>query len=268
MDRITCKNKIPLWEGKPEGYSDGEKRSYLVPYLIEGSKGCVIVCPGGAYEHLAPHEGEEIARELNKKGVSAYVLYYRIKPSKYPNQLYDVLRAIRYVRYMSKKDEYKYYSGDKIAVMGFSAGGHLCVMASEHFDNGREDGDEIDKISSRPDAAILCYPVVTMLDYTHHGSRTNLLGKDYNEELSRKLSGELSVRADMPPVFAWHTADDASVHVMNIIMLCEALSKNNIPFELHIFPNGRHGLGLAKDTTSGVDVWFDLMIKFLNNFGW
>lgn len=239
---------IKLWEqGAP--YYDatfGQPEPTLTPYIAEKNekRGCVIVFPGGGYAMRADHEGEPIARLINSIGVHAFVLNYRVAPYKHPVELEDALRAIRWVRYHA--EEYN-IDPDKIGVLGFSAGGHLAVSASEHFDYGREDGDDIDKISSRPNAAIYCYAVCTLeKPYTHEGSRVNLLGADASEELVRQMSGPCSVREDMPPVFIWHTFEDTAVPVQNSLMMAAALREKNIPVEMHIYPHGPHGLGLAE----------------------
>ena len=242
------KEFIKLWDNGTPYYDPalGQPETTLTPYIAEspnGTRGCVIVFPGGGYTKHADHEGEPIAKMINEIGTHAFVLNYRVAPYRHPAELEDALRAVRWVRYHAS--EYG-IDPNKIAVLGFSAGGHLAVSASEHFDYGREDGDEIDKVSSRPDGAIYCYPVTTLEPpYAHEGSRINLLGKDAPEELVKRMSGPLSVREDMPPVFMWHTFVDTCVPVQNSLMMATALREKGIPVELHIFPDGHHGLGLA-----------------------
>ena len=239
---------VKLWENGTPGYdpSLGQPEPYLTPFLCDkadGVRGCVIVIPGGAYRLCAPHEGEPVARVINEAGIHAFVLNYRVAPYKHPAELSDALRAIRLVRHRAAEFG---IAPDKIAVLGFSAGGHLAVSASEHFDYGRDDGDEIDRESSRPDGAIFCYPVASLFPpYTHLESRSNLLGEAPDEQLVTSLSGPEAVRDDMPPVFMWHTFEDKSVRVENSLMMASALRQKNIPTELHVFPDGRHGLGLA-----------------------
>ena len=177
---------IRLW---PEGQVPYFKKEYgqdeptLTPYLLNDGKksGAVIVCPGGAYRVRADYEGGPVAEEINKYGVNAFVLNYRLFPYKYPAITEDVLRAIRYVRYHA---DVLGIDPEKIAVLGFSAGGHLATSAMCMFDYGREDGDEIDRISSRPDGVILCYGVISLQKYTHQGSRQVLIGGlEYEAEL-------------------------------------------------------------------------------------
>ncbi len=239
---------IKLWEHGAPYYDEaiGQPEPTLTPYPagVKEKRGCVIVFPGGGYANRSEHEGDPIARMLNGIGVNAFVLNYRVAPYKHPVELEDALRAIRWVRYHA--DEYN-IDPNKIGVLGFSAGGHLAVSASEHFDYGRPGGDEIDAVSSRPDASIYCYAVCTLeRPYTHEGTRINLLGKDASEELVRQMSGPRSVRDDMPPTFIWHTFEDAAVPVQNSLLMAMALREKKIPVEMHIYPHGHHGLGLAE----------------------
>ena len=241
---------IKLWENGTPYYNAeyGQPETTITPYPAERNgnekRGCVIVFPGGGYAKRAPHEGEPIALMLNEIGVHAFVLNYRIAPYKHPAELEDALRAVRWVRYHA--EEYG-IDPDKIGVLGFSAGGHLAVSASTHFDYGRPGGDEIDAMSSKPNAAIYCYAVCTLEPpYAHNGTRINLLGENASPELVREMSGPYSVREDMPPVFIWHTFEDGAVPVQNSLMMATALREKNVPVEMHIFPHGYHGLGLAK----------------------
>lgn len=258
-----------LWENGTPYYDAalGQPEPTLTPYLCENDgkkRGCVIVFPGGGYGGRAPHEGEPISRMINEAGVHSFVLNYRVAPYRHPAELGDALRAVRFVRYHA--DEFG-IDPNKIGVLGFSAGGHLAVTASELYDYGRDDGDEIDKVSSRPDAGIFCYPVVSFKKYRHCGTRTNLLGeKEFDEELQTLLSGELSVPDDMPPVFIWHTMEDQAVHIRNSLDLCAALKEKNIPCEMHIFPYGVHGLGLAQSNPD-VAQWAGLLQNWLLMYG-
>lgn len=259
---------IKLWKNTP--YYDpafGQEETTITPYLVKDGnkdKGLIIVCPGGGYSMRAFYEGEPVAKMLNEAGISAVVLNYRVAPYKHPAMLTDANRAVKYVRYHA--DEWE-IDPEKIGILGFSAGGHLAVSACEHYDYGVEDGDEIDRMSSRPNAGIFCYPVATFIpEYTHKGTLHNLLGKEPDPDLQKKLSGENSVPDDCPPIFMWHTAEDSGVSVNNSLELGKALRAKHIPFELHVFPYGCHGLGLAtegQNCNPHVAQWASLLVNWL-----
>lgn len=238
-----------LWpEGAPGalGKSD-EDCPAITPYLVEGTgNAAVLICPGGGYRLRADHEGGPVAEWLNTLGISAFVLRYRVAPYQYPSALQDAQRALRTIRFHA--EEYGIDPG-RLGILGFSAGGHLASTASGLFDRGNPvAGDLLDRQSCRPDFTILCYPVVSMIDgVAHEGSKANLLGGQPSEELVRKLSGELQVTPDSPPAFLWHTADDGSVPVENSLLLAAALRRQGVPFDLHVYAHGRHGLGLASE---------------------
>lgn len=243
---------ISLWAPSEIPYMLEEGQASLpqcIPYLCQsttaGPTSAIIVLPGGGYGHLADHEGEPIAKWLNRIGISAFVLKYRISPYQHPVPLTDVQRTIRYIR--AHADEYG-VDPQRIGVLGFSAGGHLASTAGTHYDLGNDQAvDPIERLSSRPDLMVLCYPVISFAEYGHLGSARNLLGQDPPEKLLRLLSNELQVTTDTPPAFIWHTSDDAAVPVENSLLFASALSKQGVPFELHSYESGRHGLGLAED---------------------
>lgn len=205
----------------------------------------MVICPGGGYGGLAPHEGHDYALWLNQHGVSAFVLKYRLGSAGYrhPRMLEDAARAVRLVRAQAAQ-----WSIDKkrVGIMGSSAGGHLASTLLTHFDAGQPDAaDPIERESSRPDLGILCYPVITMGRFTHAGSKRNLLGENPAPELVELLSNELQVTAQTPPTFLWHTVEDGGVPVENSLEFAAACRKAGVPFALHLFERGRHGLGLA-----------------------
>jgi acetyl esterase/lipase len=253
-----------LWpEGAPHanGASD-EDCPALTPFLIEGNnKAAVIVCPGGGYGMRASgHEGDDVAKWLNTLGINAFVLRYRVAPYSYPCALLDAQRAIRYVRSHASSMG---INAAKVGILGFSAGGHLAASASTHYDHGNPKAiDPIEQESSRPDLLVLCYPVITMNPpYTHEGSRLNLLGSEPSTELIELMSNELQVTADSPPTFLWHTSNDP-VFVENSLLYAAALSRHKVPFDLHVYEKGRHGLGLAEDDEH-VGTWTDLCSVWL-----
>ncbi|KIL39177.1 esterase [Gordoniibacillus kamchatkensis] len=216
------------------------------PAAGEGQKAAVIVCPGGGYGRRAPHEGAPIAEWLNTLGISAAVLRYRVAPYRQPAPQLDALRAVRYVRHRAAAWG---VDPERIGILGFSAGGHLASSVSYLADDGDPAAaDPVERMSSRVQASILCYPVISMSsEFTHTGSRDNLLGDSPEAGVGERYSGEKMVHERTPPTFMWHTADDAVVPVENVLELATALRRHGIPHELHVFESGRHGLGLAED---------------------
>lgn len=242
MELLLWPNGAPLAQGTTD-----EDRPALTPYLLEGSgHPVVIVCPGGGYVMRADHEGEPIAQWLNSIGISAFVLRYRVAPYAYPCALLDLQRAIRTVRHDAERFG---IDPERIGVLGFSAGGHLVSTAGTRFDEGQPDAeDEIERQSSRPDLLMLCYPVISMRDpITHDGSRMYLLGADPDPEQLHRLSNDEQVTEHTPPTFLWHTSDDEAVPVENSLRFATALRSRGVPFDLHVYAHGRHGLGLAND---------------------
>lgn len=237
----------------------------LIPYLVEGNSSAIIICPGGGYGHLADHEGEPVAKWLNEHGISAFVLKYRIAPHHEPAPQIDGRQAVRYVRAHAKENG---IDPQKIGILGFSAGGHLAAMTGTVFDSGISESDYIEgQVSSRPDLMVLCYPVITMKELGHAGSRENLLGDSPDEQLISQYSAETRVQMDTPPAFIWHTANDSAVSVENSLQFAQSLSRFDISYELHVFPEGKHGLGLATELPD-VGVWTNLCMSWLKKQGW
>jgi acetyl esterase/lipase len=242
----------PLWpEGAPgaQGKEPGDVPTIEVfpaPAPAGGGKtAAIVVCPGGGYGGLAAHEAEPIARWLNSLGVTGVVLRYRLGPKyHHPVELHDAQRALRTVRFHAA--EWK-VDPAHVGILGFSAGGHLAATASTQFDAGDPGAkDPIDRQTSRPDVSVLVYPVITFTDpYTHKGSRTNLLGPNPPQQLIDEMSAEKRVTKETPPTFIFHTADDEAVPVENAILYATALRRHGVPFELHVYEHGRHGVGLA-----------------------
>lgn len=261
---------IKLWEGvapgtpatKPEDepvllMSQPDDKSARVPTAI-------IVLPGGGYGGLAmDHEGQQIAEWLNSLGITAFILKYRMHGTghMHPVPMMDGQRAIRLVRTRAKE-----WGIDpaRIGVLGFSAGGHLTSTLATHFDSGKvEVTDGIDRASSRPDFAVLCYPVIsTTAEYAHKGSVKNLLGEHPDPALLKSLSNETQVTPQTPPIFIFQTSEDKGVPAENCIAFYLACHKAGVPVEMHIFQNGRHGVGLAKDI-AGTRQWPELCREWL-----
>ncbi len=250
-----------LWpNGAPGALGDGpDDKPTLTIWLPEREKttgAAVVVCPGGGYGHLAAdHEGKQIADWLNSFGVAAFVLEYRHRGRGYghPAPLADAQRAVRTVR---ARAEAFGVVPKRIGILGFSAGGHLASTAATHFDAGDPEAeDPIERVSCRPDFAVLCYAVIALGEpYTHAGSQRNLLGPDAPEELVRSLSSEKQVSPQTPPTFLWHTDEDRGVPPENSVQFYLACRRHGVPAELHVFRTGRHGLGLAADVP-GTRAW-------------
>ena len=259
---------VKIWGNEIPGFVPeyGQNEPAVEPYLVESAAptAAVVVCPGGGYRGKAQHEGKDIAEWLNTIGVSAFVLDYRVSPYRHPVPLADARRAVQFVR--SHAEEYN-VDPNRIGLMGFSAGGHLAASAGVYsLDANPNADDPVEQVSSRPDCLILCYPVISMEKHHHQGSRSNLLGPDPDPELVNQMSLENHVHENMPPTFLWHTAEDKSVPVVNSLMFAEGLSKANVDFALHVFPRGRHGLGLAEELPETA-VWSELLASWLEQIG-
>ena len=207
----------------------------------------MVICPGGGYGFLATeHEGKEVADWLNSLGVAGVVLKYRLAPKyKHPAPLDDARRAIRMVRWKSKEWG---LDPDRVGVMGFSAGGHLASTLASHFREAHPlPGDAINGFTERPDVLILVYPVVSFdAEFSHKGSIRNLLGPEATKQQLTELSNETQVSEKTPPTFLAHTLADDGVPMENSLAFAMALRKHKVPFELHVFEKGQHGLGLGK----------------------
>jgi len=243
--------KVLLWPGGAPGAlgdADTDKPSITIymPPNTTGPMTAVVIAPGGGYTGLSTNlEGRAPANFFNAMGIAAFVLQYRLGPRyHHPIELGDIARAVRTVR--SRSAEW-HLAPDRIGVMGFSAGGHLASTISTRFDAGNATAaDPIDRASSRPDFAILGYPVITFTEaWTHQGSKTALLGTTPDAALVASLSNETQVAANTPPTFLFHTNADRSVPAENSVQYYLALRKAGVPAELHIFRNGGHGVGLA-----------------------
>lgn len=243
-------NQRPLWEnGIPDEYAGTDSFvPTITPYPLEsGNKNAaIIVFPGGGYGTRADHEREPIALWLNEIGLSSFVLDYRVAPNRHPIPLADAQRAIRWVRAHAAD-----FNVDpaRIGILGFSAGGHLAATASTFFDGGVPVAtDPVERQSSRPDASILCYAVISFVDPCGPEICVkNLLGPDPEPAQRKELSTEHQVGSMTPQTFIWHTAEDQMVPVKNSLLYAEALASKGIPFSLHVYPRGAHGIGLGLD---------------------
>jgi acetyl esterase/lipase len=263
---------IPLWAGGAPGAQGGADAdtpaiTVYLPRTMTAGTPAMIVCPGGGYAGLASnHEGRQVANFLNSLGMAAFVLRYRLGPKyHHPIQLGDAQRAIRTVR--AKAAEWR-LDPSRIGIMGFSAGGHLAMTASTLFDSGKADAaDAIDRAGSRPDFAVLGYPVISMTaPWTHQGSRRNLLGESPDAELASRLSGEKAVTKDTPPTFIFQTNQDTAVPAENSVHYYLALRQAGVPAEMHVFERGTHGVGLANNDPA-LSAWSSLLANWLRGRG-
>ena len=251
--RAQMQTAMPLWPGGAPGALGTSSNDIptLTPYLPDPASAtgaALVICPGGGYEHLAPHEGNDYALWLNQHGVTAFVLQYRLGSSGYhhPAMLQDAARAVRLVRFHAADWN---LDAKRIGIIGSSAGGHLASTLLTHFDLGQTNAaDPVDLVSCRPDLGVLCYAVITMGEFTHHGTRDNLLGTNASPELIRELSNELHVTPQTPPCFLLHTDEDKAVPVENSLAFAAALRRAGVSFELHIYQSGPHGIGLGSAT--------------------
>jgi acetyl esterase/lipase len=277
---------LPLWEGDPPNYrASGETMrsdttnivrlslvqhpdiAVFLPSKRNATGEAVLICPGGGYLVLAyDWEGSDIARWFSSRGIAAAVLKYRLPGSKsniipHKTPLMDAQRAFRLVRYHAGSWN---IDPGRIGIMGFSAGGHLASTLSTHFDEGDPDSaDPVERTSCRPDFSILVYPVISFTaDFRHSGSRKALLGEDPDPELVRYYSNELQVTQDTPPAILIHSGDDTGVPVQNSITYYQALLRNGVEAEMHIYPYGKHGYSLAigKGYLSG---WPDRVLEWI-----
>jgi len=284
---ISAQNQvIPLWEGEPPYYVQSDEEEHhevtkitrisgvqdpeikvFLPNASRATGEAVLICPGGGYRILAwDWEGENVARMFNSHGIAAVVLKYRLpsqvsqtEPTKVP--LCDAQRAMRMVRHYAKDWG---ISQDKIGVMGFSAGGHLASTLSTHYDKGDlSNADPIERQHCRPDFSILMYGVITMdEETTHAGSRRSLLGDNPSDELVEYYSSEKQVDEQTPPAILIHSTDDRGVPVENSLGYYMALKEHEVKAEMHIYPYGGHGFGLADDR-GHLGTWPDRVVDWI-----
>lgn len=235
---------LPAWERKTE------LTLYMrTPIEGDGKKSpCVLVLPGGGYGFTSDREAEPIALAFLGRGINAAVLRYAVAPARYPTQL---LQACAALSLLAAHGEDWAIDTSRLFVMGFSAGGHLAAnLGTAWHEPWVREALGLPGAMPRPRGMLLCYPVITSGPYTHKGSMENLLGPDPDPALVALASLENQVSSHTPEAFLWHTSDDGAVPCENSLFMATALRKENIPFELHIYPSGVHGLSLCNETTA------------------
>ena len=257
----------PLWINGAPGALGNEPADVptLTPYFAKNPTGAaMVVCPGGGYHAVVDHEKGQVAEWLNEIGIHAFVLEYRVAPRyKHPAMLHDVARAVRTVR--ARAAEWK-VDPNRIGVIGFSAGGHLASTISVHYDAGNgAAADPIDRVSSRPDLAVLVYPVITYQSINDKPPIcTSILGPDPATELFNLLSTEQHVTANTPPTFLFHRQADPVVPVQHPLMYAMALAKWGVLFEMHVYEGGKHGTVWEKNDPIAGD-WPERLRIWLRN---
>jgi acetyl esterase/lipase len=275
--------KVQVDYRKAGAFQDGYQ-PLLHTYILDKSEAitlaqkrpAVIICPGGGYHFKSDREAEPVAMRFLAAGIHAFVLQYSVAPSRYPSAVLELAAAVQLVR--DNAESWGIYP-DKIFIAGFSAGGHLCATLGTLWDEPvfeqAFDHKKGKEKNWRPDGMILCYPVITFGEYGHKGSRDNLLGPDASEELAGKLSLETRVGIGTVPAFLWHTHEDGAVPVENSLQFAMAMRKAKVPFELHIYEKGGHGLSLCDETTAQNEghllpddaSWIQLAIRWVKRDG-
>lgn len=264
---------IFLWpDGAPGATGDTEAdkpRLYVFVPQTKSTTAAVLVIPGGGYQHNAiGHEGFQFARWLNAQGVAAFVLNYRVAPYRYPVEIQDGMRAMRYVR--THAAEYG-IDPNRIGVWGSSAGGHLASTLGVHGNDAAplpEKTDAVDQADARPDFMILAYPVIEMEGANAHtGSKKNLLGEPPDPRLEKKFSNQFQVNAQTPMTFLFATTGDATVPVENSLDFYRALERAHVPVELHIYDYANHGCGLCGEIPE-LATWPTLLHNWLIHENW
>ncbi len=236
---------IVLWPGGASGALGTAAKDIptLTPYVpAKASGSAMLLIPGGSYSGIYEGQAEPFARWLNEQGITAFVLRYRLGSAgyRYPAQLQDAVESMRQIR--TNAAHWK-IDPARIGVMGFSAGGHLVSTLINRPEDGEIEG-RTPGVSPRPDLAILCYPVISMITKPHATSRKMLIGDKPSDSLVRQTSSELQVRPGLPACFLWHTSEDKLVPVEHAQLYAAALHQNGIPHELHLYQHGDHGTGL------------------------
>lgn len=252
--------KYSLWDNPPGMCEEIPMVTVYIP-KVKQSNGAMVIFPGGGYGGRSSWEGDGYARFFADKGITAFVCDYRVKPHRFPLPLLDARRTMRFARFYAEKYD---VDKQKIYVIGSSAGGHLAALTCTYKESLEFEGiDEIDKEEYMPNGQILCYPVIGLLgkEKGHIGSGKNLLG-DCIADIGDELSPNLIAGEGTPKAFIWHTFDDNIVNVINSLEYAKRLKRINTNTEVHVFPYGEHGLGLAQNDEY-VGEWTRLLFRWL-----
>ncbi len=266
-DGVPNSKPVPVdyAEKNDNGWVTKVSEPTLIPFFPEQNRAtgtAVIVIPGGGYAGIAiNHEGIEVAKKFAAIGITAFVLKYRlpsdlIMVDRSIGPLQDAQRAIQMVR--ERAEEWK-INPNKVGVIGFSAGGHLTSTLGTHYEKALIDNK--DNVNLRPDFIALIYPVITMGEYTHQGSKQNLIGQSSAQEQITLYSNEKQANRNTPTTFLLHAQDDKVVPVQNSLMFYEAIVNAGGKAEMHLYQEGGHGFGLNNKTTP--DQWFDRCMNWL-----
>lgn len=264
--------EIHLWEDGSENNGSHENYRPRIRLYYPSLKGSlyenrkfpvVLICPGGGYVRQAHHEGQPFAQLFALHGIVGAVLTYRVQPDLYPAAYADACRAMRILR--DRADQYQLDS-EKVALMGFSAGGHLASTVATQPELYQDPQDDLaGKYSARPDRVILAYPVISFEEYAHQGSVKAQLGENPEPAMKEQLSNQKQVTANTPPTFLFHAADDGGVPVQNSLMFANACVENDVPLEMHIFPKGGHGMGMALENPA-LSIWSENLMNWMGDW--
>lgn len=260
-------NTIMLWPDDCPHYGDTPDdpprlEIYRPARSADARLPAMVVCPGGGYTHRAEHEASPFAWLFAQYGIVGIVCHYRVNRP-FPAAYTDTCRAMRLIR--SRADELT-IDAQRVGLMGFSAGGHnACTVATQPDLHHDEHDDLVGQYSARPDRLVLAYPVVSLIEFGHVGSRNQLLSEDATDEQCARLSGHLHVDEQTPPTFLFHTSDDPGVSVENSLALAQALRAHGVAFELHSYAHGGHGVGMAASDAK-LGSWTDLLVNWLDDW--
>ena len=264
--------EIYLWDEDSENNGSNEQYRPRIRLYYPSMKGqfydnhkfpVVLICPGGGYHVQAHHEGQPFAQLFAMHGIVGAVLTYRVHPDPYPGAYADATRAMRILR--NRAADYQ-LDAERIGIMGFSAGGHLASTVATQPELYKDPEDDLaSSVSARPARVILGYPVISFTEHAHEGSARAQLGENPDPEMREQLSNQKQVTDDTPPTFLFHAADDKAVPVQNSLMFANACLEHNVPVELHVFPKGGHGMGMALENPA-LSIWSENLMNWMGEW--